>query len=132
MADLTPESTSLGTVSTPEGDIEIRAFLRVFRDERESTIVQLADDSFVLHTRSTLEENQGEVVQAALLLTRKTLIQLMEAAFLGTSYFGIDLQQEIVALASGDSTVDFECGGNGPFPASRLLDSSESVEPGEG
>src|SRR5690554_1735531 len=99
LPDLTPSDRGpVGQIETPAGPVDILAFVRLSRDEREVVMVHLADGSYAFHTQSWLQENGRAKASHSLRFTEKTLIMLLEALHLGSIYFGIDVEQTIRVL----------------------------------
>jgi len=107
----------VGTVTTPDGPLDVDAFVSIKRDEREAHVVKLADGSYAFQTASWLLVNGRERVAHSLRFTEDTYVLLMEAMHLGALYFGLDIEERVRALANGKDELHFEYGGNGPFPS---------------
>lgn len=106
----------VGKCMTPEGEMDIKAFIRIRRDEREVFVAHLSDGSFAFETKSWLLSNDRREVVHMLRFSEKTMVMLMEALHLGAGYFGVDLIKQVKALADDTGeNLTFEYGGNGEF-----------------
>lgn len=111
---------SIGTAEIPEGSIEIEAYLGITKDEREVKVFKLADGSFAFETKSWLKINDRNEITHKMRFSEDTLVMLITAMFLGSSYFGIDLMSRVKAMAEGRESFNFETAGNGKFDQSKI------------
>ena len=110
------ERNHIGEIDTPAGKMKVLAFVAIKRDERETHILHLDDGSYAFTTKSWLLENDRKEVVNNFRFSENTFVQLIEALHLSAVYFGINLNERILALADCKPMIDFEYGGNGKFP----------------
>lgn len=92
---------SLGTVEIAGESVEIRGLFRVFKEEREVLVVELADGSIAIETKSWLRRNDRKLVTTRAVFTRETFAMLAETIVLGSAYLEIDLKAIGLQLHGG-------------------------------
>ena len=115
MSENKSENKFVGEIETPEGKLGVRAFIAIKRDERETVVFKLADDSFGFVTKSWLLQNERQEVTHQMRFTETTFVMLLEAMLLAADYFKLDMADGIKKLATDGNQISFECGGNGEF-----------------
>ena len=110
---------SVGTAITPEGAIDIKAFVAIRNENRNIHILQMEDGSLGFVTESYLAVNEGKKVENVMRFTETTFAQLLLAMVLSLDYFKVDLKKYIKRISEEDQ-IRFEYGGNGDFDITKV------------
>jgi hypothetical protein len=104
----------IGQVHTPDGMMDVLSMFRTVRDDREVTMVRMADGSIGLVTESWLRKNNREKITTTHRYTEGTLAMMLQTIMLGASYIGLDLNKMVTDMAVSGN-IEFECAGDDDF-----------------
>jgi hypothetical protein len=99
------------------GDEDRKAIVAIFtvvRDEREVSVCEADDGTYVVATKSWLRQNNRELVQTVNVYTKETFVMMLEAMLLGAEYMGLNVGEESSRLHASDGHgIKFEYAGRG-------------------